>query len=120
MVGTYSSSGGGAGGLGTSKLPVNRPEERIRWAREWLARHGIADAFEGIHSSSDGTAKVDIVRRLGAIALIEDDVRHLLKSPEVPLTRIHLAPHSGEGSQHPGIVTAADWAALVAALTGAL
>jgi hypothetical protein len=93
-----------------------RTEEQVQWTRDWLAQQGIEDAFEGIHSSSGGIAKADILRQLGAIALIEDDVRHLLKAPEVRFVRIHLAPHREEGSSHPGIVTAGDWAALVVML----
>jgi hypothetical protein len=93
-----------------------RTEEQVQWTREWLAQQGIEDAFEGIHSSSGGIAKADILRQLGAIALIEDDVRHLLKAPDYAFARIHLAPHLEEGASHPGIVTAGDWAALVTVL----
>jgi phosphoglycolate phosphatase-like HAD superfamily hydrolase len=95
-----------------------RTEEQIQWTGEWLAAQGIEDAFEGIHSSSGGMTKAEIVCQLGAIALIEDDVRHLLKAPEVQFARIHLAPHLEIGTSHPGIITAGDWAAVLSVLRG--
>lgn len=93
-----------------------RTAEQIQWVREWLAHQGIEDAFEGVYSSSGGMAKADIVRRLGAIALVEDDVRHLLQAPETRFARIHLAPHQEGASSHPGIAVARDWAAALAML----
>jgi hypothetical protein len=93
-----------------------RTDEQIRWTREWLAQQDIEGAFEDIHSSSGGVAKAEIVHRLGAVALVEDDVRHLLKLPEVPFARIHLAPHLKDGESEPGVITAGDWPGVVAAL----
>jgi hypothetical protein len=93
-----------------------RTEEQIHWTREWLAQTGIADAFEDIHSSSGGIAKAEIVHQLGAVALVEDDVRHLLKFPEVPFARIHLAPQWADAHSDSGIVTVSDWQGVVSAL----
>jgi len=93
-----------------------RTDEQIRWTREWLAQQGIADAVEDIHSSSGGVAKAEIVHQLGAVALVEDDVRHLLKRPEVPFARIHLAPHLEGAQNDSGVVTVSDWPGVVAAL----
>jgi phosphoglycolate phosphatase-like HAD superfamily hydrolase len=93
-----------------------RTEEQIEWTREWLAQQGIEGVFESIHSSSGGIAKADIVRQLGAIALIEDDIRHLLKALDVRFARIHLVPHGEGEASHPGIVTVRDWMTLVTAL----
>jgi phosphoglycolate phosphatase-like HAD superfamily hydrolase len=93
-----------------------RTEEQIQWTREWLAQQGIENEFEGIHSSSGGVAKAEIVHRLGAFALVEDDIRHLKKLPEVPFARIHLAPHVEDGASHPGINTATNWVKLTTVL----
>jgi hypothetical protein len=92
-----------------------RTEEQIQWAWEWLALQGIEDAFEDVLSSR-GTTKAEIVKRLGAIALVEDDIRHLRASPDLQFARIHLAPHAGETKAEPGILTVRDWSSIVSAL----
>jgi len=87
----------------------------VDWAREWLARHGIADAFEDILSSHE-RVKVKMARELGAIALVDDDARHLRPHPEIEIVRLHYSPFPGSGVGEPGIVTVADWAGIVGAL----
>jgi hypothetical protein len=95
-----------------------RTTEQIQWTREWLRQQRVEDAFGDILSSSGGIAKAEIVRQIGAIALIEDDVRHLLKWPEIRFVRIHLSPHVQGNASEPGIAAASDWPMALSLLQG--
>lgn len=90
-----------------------RTPEQIRWTKEWLARRGIEGLFEGIHSSV-GRTKAQIARQLSALALVDDDARHLRSTEETPYGRLLYAPDAHEAENEPGIIRVRDWLAIVA------
>lgn len=59
-------------------LLTARPAARMGYAREWLARQGIADCFvEWRSCTDDGRAKIEIAHALGAVAMVDDDTSQL-------------------------------------------
>ncbi|MBT3379992.1 MAG: hypothetical protein HN742_12205 [Lentisphaerae bacterium] len=99
-----------SGALGTLRLlskraalhvVTARTEERIPYAREWLANQGALDCFAGIHSSS-GSSKAVVCSAIGADVLIDDDIRHLCRIDIGGLTRI-LLQHGREAEPGCGV-----------------
>lgn len=52
-----------------------RPLGKLKWVSEWLARNRL-DAFISTVVSSQGRKKVDVASELGALYMIDDDLRH--------------------------------------------
>lgn len=67
-----------------------RDEDRIEWARSWLDDHGLKSNIVGI-SSSNGSRKLDIAETIGAAALLDDDLRHLVDIPKDKVRTWYLA-----------------------------
>jgi len=97
-----------------------RTKERIKWAEEWLSQNGMADKFDDI-ISSNGRAKGDLVSRLEASAMVDDDERHLRGLEQYEFQKYHFAPFMKKRYLHmPGadIVRVRNWRTLLLFISG--
>ncbi|MBN1583684.1 MAG: hypothetical protein JXA89_23460 [Anaerolineae bacterium] len=86
-----------------------RPERRIGFAREWLAREGVLHLIREIRTSK-GTSKAEVCSSIEADVLVDDDVRHLHKVDVEGLQRIWLQHgREGEADGGPGVIFCASW-----------
>jgi len=88
-----------------------RSEERIAYAREWLKTCSLSSHISDIIPRK-GREKLDIARELGAGALLDDDVRHLKPSEDIPIVRYCLAPGKTMAlTYEQGIIYVRTWSA---------
>ncbi len=96
---------------------TNRDRQRTRWAEERLRELGLLDDLEEVLSSYS-TTKMEIVRRIDAVALFDDDLRHLRKPAARSIRKHHYAPYLRVRLQREGdIIHSRTWRAFVDSLT---
>jgi len=94
-----------------------RNADRIRWAKLWLKTHTLGKMIRDV-ISADGTTKGAIVERTQALAILDDDIRHLTNIRIPAVQRFHFAPGLRTNSiQREGIVHVRNWKTFVDILT---
>jgi phosphoglycolate phosphatase-like HAD superfamily hydrolase len=66
-----------------------RPARRMLYAREWFIQNQCLELIHTFHSSA-GSSKAAICASIEAVALIDDDLRHLAEIEMPSLQRFHL------------------------------
>lgn len=93
-----------------------RSGERLEFATEWLQMHRVLDLFKAVRSSKE-SSKEQVCAEYAAVALIDDDVRHLREAQNTGLQRILL--QHGRKEEKPdetGILFCNSWEKVVALL----
>ena len=90
-----------------------RSEERIQWAQKWVNGHGLETNILGL-TSSEGSRKLDLAEIMGAAAILDDDLRHLVKIPKSNVRTWHLASNLRVAHNTiQGITHMRNWSAVV-------
>ncbi len=70
---------------------TQRDDERVKWATYWLEQNGLDSFIQDVIAAGD-TPKLSWTERIGARAILDDDIRHLATQELVEADRYHFAP----------------------------
>lgn len=69
-----------------------RSQEKINWIHQWIGMNSLAPFLKEV-VSSEGKSKAEIVAHISAVALLDDDLRHLVRLAEYDFLKFNLAPN---------------------------
>ena len=69
-----------------------RSKEKINWVHQWLVMNSLATFIQEVVSSV-GKGKADVIVHIRAVALLDDDLRHLVSLAEYDFLKFNLAPN---------------------------
>ena len=69
-----------------------RSQEKKNWVHQWLGMNSL-DPFLQEVESSVGKSKAEVITHIRAIALLDDDLRHLASLAEYNFLKFNLAPN---------------------------
>lgn len=69
-----------------------RSKEKIKWVHQWLRMNSLETFLQGVMSSV-GKSKAEVIAHIRAVALLDDDLRHLLSLAEHNFLKFNLAPN---------------------------
>ena len=88
-----------------------RAAENVRWVEEWLRKHGLDSSIACVLSTGQANGKVrkiDTAARCGAVALIDDDARHLLPRDHTGIKRLLFCPKTAPNVAEP-LIAVSSW-----------
>jgi hypothetical protein len=89
----------------------------VKAAEEWLVLQDVRDYFDQM-LSSEGQAKIDLAGAMDAIALVDDDVRHLRDNRHVEIRRyLFRSPIDDPVPENVQIIRVASWSDMVQSLS---
>jgi len=69
-----------------------RSKEKIKWIHQWLRMNSLETFLQEVMSSV-GKRKAEVITHIRAVALLDDDLRHLLSLAEHNFLKFNLAPN---------------------------